>query len=158
MRRIALLLGALLACVVVAQASAAEISRDEYVERVEPICKVNSEANERILSGVRKQVKEGKLAVAAQQFLKAARALKQTRAQILAVPKPAADAAKLTKWLGYVKTEIALLEGIGRKLKSGDKTGAQQESVKLIDNTNRTNAQVVSFEFDYCWFEPSKYT
>jgi hypothetical protein len=157
-RRAALLLGALLVGVFAAQAAAAEISRDEYVERVEPTCKVNSEANERILEGVRKRVKEGKLDAAGAQFLKAARALRQTRAQILAVPKPAADAAKLTRWLGGVKTEVSLLEGIGRKLKAGDKTGAQKESVKLIDNTNRTNVEVVSFEFEYCWFDASKFT
>jgi hypothetical protein len=157
-RRTGLLLGALLVLAVAAQAAAAEISRDEYVERVEPICKVNSEANERILSGVRKRVQEGKLGVAAGQFMKAAQALKKTRTQILAVPKPAADAAKLTKWLGYVKTEVSILEGISRKLKAGDKVGAQKESVALIDNANRTNAEVISFEFQYCWFEPSKYT
>lgn len=158
MRRGALLLGALLSVIVVAQATAAEISRDEYVERVEPICKLNTEANERILTGVRKKVKEGKLKPAAQQFLKAAAALKKTRLQLLGVPMPGADEAKLTKWLTDVKSEISLLETIGRKLNAGDQIGAQQTSVKLVYNANRINAEVVNFEFTYCRFEPSRYT
>lgn len=159
MRRSALILVALLATVVVAQAAvAAEISRDEYRERVEPICKVNTEANERILAGVRKRVKAGELGKAASQFTRAAKALKKTRTQLLAVPMPSADQAKLTKWLGGVKTEVELLEGIGRALAKGDKHTAQKLVVQLTSNANRTNAGVISFEFTYCFFQPSKYT
>lgn len=159
MSRPAVLLAALLACLAVASAAAAaEISRDEYRERVEPICKVNTEANERILAGVRKEVKAGQLGKAAGQFTRAAQALKKTRTQLLAVPMPSADQAKLTKWLGDVKTEVELLEGIGRALAKGDKHAAQKLSVQLTSNANRTNAGVISFEFTYCFFQPSKYT
>ena len=55
----------LLIAVFASLAGAAEITRDEYVERVEPICKANTEANEKILSGVRADVKQNKLKLAA---------------------------------------------------------------------------------------------
>jgi molybdenum-dependent DNA-binding transcriptional regulator ModE len=86
-------------------ATAAEQTRESYVAAVEPISKTNTQANEKILKGVRQEVKAGKLAPAGAAFLKAAKALKQTYAPLAAVPQPAADAAKLTKWLSYVKAE-----------------------------------------------------
>lgn len=158
MRRASLLLAAVILFAVTAQTAAAETSRDEYRERVDPICKANAEANERILAGVQKRVSRGQLGAAAHQFVEAADALKKTRAQLLAVPMPGADSAKLTRWLGDVKTEVGLLELIGRKLGAGDKMAAQKAVVKLSQNANQANAEVLSFEFRYCRFEPSKYT
>ena len=69
--------------------------------QVEPICKTNTKANERILAGAEKKVKEGKLKVAAGQFT-AGRGRLQARPmkQIKAVPQPVADQAKLAKWAG----------------------------------------------------------
>jgi hypothetical protein len=136
---------------------AAEETRESYKEAVEPICKANTEANEKILKGVRAKVKAGKLDAASKQFLAAARALKRTRAQLLAVPKPAADATRLTKWLGYVKTEVQLFEAVGRKLANDEATAAQKMVVRLISNAKRANNLVLEFEFRYCRFQPSKF-
>jgi hypothetical protein len=136
---------------------AAEADRTEYVEAVEPICKANTEANEKILKGVRAEVKAGKLDSASKKFFAAARALKRTRAQLVAVPKPPADAARLTKWLGYVKTEVQLFEAVGRKLAKGESTSAQKMVVRLVSNARQANNQVLDFEFRYCRFQPSKF-
>src|SRR5438445_13040205 len=106
---------------IVSLAWAEEVTRAEYVARVEPICKVNAKANERILKNVRKEVKQGKLALAGRQFIKAAKALKKTYLELKAVPQPTADQARLTKWLGYVKTEVTLFEEAGKALKAGKK-------------------------------------
>jgi hypothetical protein len=59
-------------------AMAAELPRTEYKEQVEPICKANTEANEKILSGVREEVKQGKLKLAAAKFEQASSASKFT--------------------------------------------------------------------------------
>ena len=137
--------------------AAEEVTRESYKEAVEPICKENTEANEKILKGVRAKVKAGKLDAAARQFKAAARALKQTRAQLLQVPKPAADATRLTKWLGYVKTEVELFEAVGKKLANEETTSAQKMVVRLISNANKANSQVLDFQFRYCKFQPSKF-
>lgn len=139
-------------------AMAAEISREEYVERVEPICKTNSEANKKILAGVRAEVKQGKLKLAGAKFSKAATALKKTYRELKAVPQPSADEAKLTKWLSYVKKEAELFEGAAKALKDGNKQKAENYVVKLTHNANLANNTVLSFNFRYCKFEPSKYT
>jgi hypothetical protein len=142
----------------VAAPSAMAITRDEYKAQVEPICKTNSEANDRILKGVRQEVKQNKLKPAGAKFIKASNALKGTYNQLKAVEQPTADVAKLTKWLGYVKTEADLFNSAGKALKAGNKSKAQKFVNKLTTNANQANATVLTFNFRYCRFEPSKYT
>jgi hypothetical protein len=139
-------------------AMAEEVTRDTYKAAVEPICKTDTQANEKILKGVRQEVKAGKLKAAGTQFQKAAAALKQAYTQLKAVPQPAADTAKLGKWLAYVKTEAELFEEAAKALKANNKTKAQTIVVKLTHNANLANNQVLSFGFRYCKLEPSKFT
>jgi hypothetical protein len=144
--------------VTIAFAVAAEVTRESYKEAVEPICKVNTEANERILGGVRAEVRAGKLKPAAAQFAKAAAELKKTITQLRGVPRPPADTARLSHWLGKVSLEAGLFEAVGTKLRAGEKAEAQRTAVKLTSNANRANAIVIPFEFEYCRFEPSRFT
>ena len=139
-------------------ATAAEVTRESYREAVEPICKANTEANERILKGVRKEVKQGKLKPAAGRFEKTAKALRGTIVELKAVPQPPADRARLSKWLRLVTTEASYLDKVARQLRAGDKVGAQETVIRLTHNANQANNQVLAFEFKYCRFEPSKFT
>lgn len=141
----------------VALAIEAEPTRDEYVAAVEPICKRNSEANERILEGVKDQVKKGKLAPAGKRFIRASSALGATVRQIAAVPQPAADATKLTTWIGYLKKEKTYLQKIGGFLKSNDKYQAQKQAVELNRNNNKANNTVISFGFHECRIDSSRF-
>lgn len=136
---------------------AAEPTQESYVEAVEPICKTNTEANEKILKGVKSKVREGKLDAAAKQVRAAGRALKQARAQLLKVPKPAEDATRLTKWLGYVKAEVQLFESLARKLANDEKASAQKMVLRLYNTANQANSQVLDYQFRYCKFQPSKF-
>ena len=156
-KAIALSLTAALLLAIAAPAAMA-LTRDEYKANVEPICKKNSEANDKILKTVRKEVKEDKLKTAGAKFIKASNALKTTYNELKAVEQPAEDAAKLTKWLGYVKTEADLFKSAGNALKAGNKSKAQKFVNKLTQNANKANAEVLAFNFRYCKFEPSKYT
>jgi hypothetical protein len=139
-------------------AQAAEVTRESYTEAVEPICKVNTEANERILKGVRSKFKSGKLKAAATQFSKAGTALTKTVKQLKTIEQPTADKAKLAKWLKYVEEEASLFQQTAKKLNAGDKGGAQAMVIRLTHNANQANNQVLGFEFRYCRFEPSKFT
>jgi hypothetical protein len=125
----------------------AEVTPDEYKAQVEPICKANTQANE----------KKGKLSKASKQLVGAAKALKKTRLELLQIPTPSADAARLTKWLAGVKTEVDLLEAAGRKLANGERNGASQMVIRLKSNAMKTNNLVLSYEFHYCKFEPQKF-
>lgn len=138
-------------------ASGAEVTPDEYKEQVEPICKADTEANEKILDGVRANVKAGKLKKASRQLSGAAKALKQAYAQLSRVSKPAEDAARLTRWLSGIKTEAELFEATARKLAKGEKNAAQKMIVRLQTNATKTNNQVLDYEFRYCRLQPNKF-
>jgi hypothetical protein len=137
-------------------ALAAEQTREGYVEAVEPICKTNTEANDRILNGVKAEVRQGKLKTAAAKFTKAAAALKKAVKQLKAVPKPPADTAKLDKWLSYIDEEVELFERTAKKLKANDKNGALSMATRLTTAARKANNQVLSFEFKYCQVDPSQ--
>ena len=156
-KRLVLSLVAMAALLAAVPASAAEQTPEGYKEAVEPICKTNRHANEKVLDGVRKNVKDGKLKKASRQLFAAAKALKTARTQLLAVEKPTEDAVRLTKWLKGIKTEIELLEAAGRKLAHGEATAAIQMIVRLKSNANRTNTLVLDYEFRYCRINPAEF-
>jgi hypothetical protein len=162
MKKTRLTIGAAALCVtalIAAPAPAAEEpTRTEYKASAEPICKANSEANEHILKGVRKKVQQGKLGVAGGQFTRAASALKKTLRQLKVLPRPQADEQRLTDWLKGVGEEATLLQQAGTALKAEQRRKAETLSARLVSGARLTNAIVVPFSFQYCRFEPSKYT
>lgn len=148
---------ALVVALLVAVPVALADERDEYVAKVEPICKANTEANARILKGVKGQVQRGDLVPAGRRFIRASTALGKAVGQIAAVPQPSADTVKLTKWIGYLKSEKSLLQRIGQALKAEDKHKASKLAVKLNDNNTDANNTVLSFGFDECKIDSSRF-
>jgi len=147
-----------LALLAVPLAHAEEVTRDSYKEAVEPICKVNVKATERILDGVKAKVRAGKLGAAATQFSKAADAAHKAYLKLKAVPQPPADEARLTQWLGYIQKQEGYFRKISKKLKAGDENGATAMVFKLEHNANQANNKVLPFEFKYCRVDPSKFS
>jgi hypothetical protein len=145
-----------LVLVVCGAAFAAEVSRGEYKEAAEPICKASAKSNERILAGVRTEVKKGQLKTAAAKFAKASQEQAATLRELEALPRPSADEARLTKWFSYLKIEAELFATAGKKLKAGDKPGAQHIFTKLSLNINKANNQVLPFGFTYCRLNAAK--
>lgn len=138
--------------------AAAEPTREEYVARVEPICKRNVEANRRIFKGAKAEVKAGKLKLASRRFTRAAAAFRRTIGQIEAVPVPPGDEAKLARWLRYMRAESDFVEDIGKALAAGKKRRAEAISVRLNRNSTRTNNAALGFGFDYCRIEPTRFS
>jgi hypothetical protein len=149
---------AVVAAILALPAFAAEVSRTEYKAAAEPICKADTQANERILAGVRKEVQQGKLKPAASRFTEASLALKKALHELEQVPRPGADEARLAGWFSYVKIEAELFATAGHKLRSGDKPGAEKIVNKLTQNADKANLQVLPFDFRYCRLEPARFT
>jgi hypothetical protein len=155
-RKLIVLFAAAAMLLVAVPALAAESTPESYKAQVEPICQAGK-AKEEILKNVRREVREDKLKLASRHIATAAKALKQTHAQLLQVPKPAEDAARLTKWLKGIKTEVELLEATGRKLAKGEKNAATRMILRLKTNADRTNNLVLDYQFRYCRVDPSKF-
>lgn len=155
---LALVVGLLaVAPVAFAAESEAELEKREYIEKVEPICAGSTKSNSKILKGVKEQVKQDELVPAGKRFIRASGVLDKSTGQISKVPQPVAYAAKLTKWIGYLKQEGEYLRLIGKSLKAGDKYKAQKLAVKLNSNNNKANNTVISFGFKECRIDSSRF-
>ncbi|HET7418321.1 MAG TPA: hypothetical protein VFJ61_11925 [Solirubrobacterales bacterium] len=141
-----------------ATAGAEEVTRTTYREAAEPICQANTETNERILAGVRGEVKQGKLDLAAKRFSRASKALQGTVSELETLQRPPADMARLSRWLGFVSAEAELLKKTSRYLAAGKKGAAAGMVVRLKGVASRANNAVFAFEFEYCRFDPARFT
>jgi hypothetical protein len=152
---IALLLAALLAA---AAAPAAEApTRDEYVSRLEAICKPGALATQRVMKGARADIRAERLAVAAKKFARASGIFAGTVKRISAVPRPRADLERLKAWFTYLKRQSSYLDRIAVQLRRGNAIKAQRLTARFIHNGNLANNVVLAFGFDYCSFRFSRY-
>ncbi len=133
-------------------------TRPDYIAQVEPICKANTLASQRILAGARDKVKQKKLAGAGAQFIRAAAAFGKATGEIAAVPRPPADEPKLTKWIEHLRLVQSYLRKAGRALKNGDRNGTTIDVIKLRSASNAANNVVYDFEFHYCRITASRFT
>jgi hypothetical protein len=156
-RRSALAALVVLASVVPAAAASSAETIDEYRTEVEPICKVNASETQRVLSGARKEVSEGKLTLAGARFAKAHRSLSDAYRRLSAVPRPPAEAPRLGHWLSYVKSEVVLLAEVADALKAGQGNRAETFVAKLTHTANLANSQIVLYDLHYCKIEPGRY-
>jgi hypothetical protein len=151
----AALVAVLLSAAVAAAAQAP--TRDEYVGRLEAICKPDAEATQRAMKGARADIRAERLPVAAARFAKATSIFGSTVTKISAAPRPPADAAKLAKWFGYLKAQESYLRQITLQLRQDHAIRAQRLTARFIHNGNLANNVVLAFGFDYCSFKFSRY-
>jgi hypothetical protein len=132
-------------------------TRDEYVNRLEAVCKPDAEATQRTMQGARSDIGAERLAVAAAKFATAASIFGSTVKEISAAPRPPADAAKLSKWFGYLKNQESYLKQITAQLRADHAIKAQRLTARFIHNGNLANNVVLAFGFNYCSFKFSRY-
>jgi hypothetical protein len=160
MRRAAATAALLLAAALLVPVGAAALEgpRAEYREQVEPICRANTEKNAHILKGVRANVRKGKLRPAGRQLIRSSTALRGALAELRRVPRPPADAKRLSEWLGQIANQADLLTKAGRALIAGNRHRAGALVTQASNGARRANALVVSFEFRDCRLDASRYS
>jgi hypothetical protein len=141
----------------VTAAAAAAPTRDEYVTRLEGICKPDAEATQRAMKGARADIRAERLVLAAGKFGQATSIFGSTVKKIVPVPRPPADAAKLSKWFGYLKAQESYLGQITAQLRADHAIQAQRLTARFIHNGNLANNTVLAFGFDSCSFKFSRY-
>lgn len=156
-RALGALAGAVALCAASVALASEAPSRDEYVSRLEAICKPDAQATQRAMKGARADLKAERLALAAGKFAKAASIFGGTLRRISAVPRPAGDAVKLAKWFGYLKRQQAYLDDITVQLRDGHGIKAQRLTARFIHNGNLANNVVLAFGFRWCSFKFSRY-
>lgn len=141
-----------------ASAGAAEApTRDEYVDQLERVCKPDAEATRVAMRGARSDLSAERLAAAATKFAAAASIFGGTVRKIGPVPRPSADAAKLSKWFGYLQAQESYLKQITAQLRADHAIQAQRLTARFIHNGNLANNAVLAFGFNYCSFKFARY-
>jgi hypothetical protein len=150
-------LAALALIILPAVSATAEVTRTEYVARLEQICKPGSEATQRAVRGVRADVRAERLARAGSKFARAKRIFAATVRSISTVPRPEADRATLARWFAALGREKFYLGQMVATLQTSNVAGFQRVSARFIHEGNRANNAVVSFGFNYCSFKPTRF-
>lgn len=153
---IAAWLGAALAFAAVALGAEAP-TRDEYVGRLEAICKPDNEATQRAMKGARSDIQAERIAVAAGKFAKATEIFTGTVKAMAAVPRPAADTTKLSRWFGYLNEQEGYLRGVTTQLRADRVIKAQRQIARFIHSGNLANSVILPFGFESCEFKFSRY-
>lgn len=157
-RAVAITLLLVAAAVAAAIAPAAEApTRDEYVERLEKVCKPDAEATQRAMKGARGDVRAERYAVAAKKFAEALTIFGSTLKRISAVPRPAADTDRLKQWFTYLKRQEYYLRQITAQYRQEHPIQAGRLTARFIHNGNLANNVVLAFGFDWCSFKFSRY-
>jgi hypothetical protein len=141
----------------VAPGYAAENTRPEYVAQLERICKPGSEATQRAVRGVRAEVRDERLRVAAPKVAKAQQIFTHTVGAIAKVPRPSADRATLARWFTALGRENVALGRTAAALRTDDVARFEHVWADFIHEGNKANNVVVSFGFNYCDFKPSRF-
>jgi hypothetical protein len=136
-------------------------TRAEYVAQVEPICEANTVANQRILKNAKAKAQSGnqaKMSEAGGQFIHASTVFGATVRKLSAVPRPAADDARLLKWFGYLGIIKTNLHNLGKALKADEKIKAAHEQIRVERSANAANNVGFIFEFQACKLDRSRFT
>jgi hypothetical protein len=152
---IALVLVAALVAATVA-VGAEEPTREAYVTTVEPICKRDREAAEKLLSGTKEAIRDDRLDAAGRQLIRASRRFGGTIAQLLAVPRPPADEAKLQKWFGFLRILRDRIRQTGVFYREGRELRATYESIAAERTGNAANNVSFSLGFRFCRLSRSR--
>jgi hypothetical protein len=130
----------------------------EYVSRLESICKPGVEETQRAVRGVRSDIRQERLAIAARKLSRAGRIFDGTVGAISSVLRPPADAAQLSKWFRYLRVQESYLRRAASALRSERIVRYQHNAVRFVHTGNLANDVVIAYRFNYCRFKFSRFS
>lgn len=133
-------------------------TREEYLQRVEPICKRGDEANDRILKGSLGKINRGELPAAGRQVIRAADAFGKSVEQLGAVSRPVDDELRLERWFERLDKVEAELRSVGVALKKDNKVRANHAAIRAERAGNAANNASIEMGFRHCRFKGSRLT
>jgi hypothetical protein len=135
---------------------AEEPTLETYRAQVEPICKRDREAAEKILGGTKEAIREGRLDAAGRRLIRASRRFGETIGKLVAVPRPAANEEKLQKWFGFLRILRDRTRQTGVYYRQGERIRATHESIAAERTANAANNVSFSLRFRDCRLSRSR--
>jgi hypothetical protein len=127
-------------------------TRESYKVAVDPLCKANREANERIMAGARERVNKDQLKPAGKQFIRLSESFGGLIKQLTPVPAPPADAHRVERWFDSMRLLKQRLRNVGKYYKAEEKIKATHESILAERSGISANNTSIVFHFTYCRF------
>lgn len=143
---------ALLAFGALPLAQGGEQTRESYKAGVEPICRANRKANERIMAGVRQRLNGNKLKPAGMQFIRVSRSFGGLIGKLAKVPPPTTDAHRIERWLEIMKLLKTRLRLVGKYYGEGLKIKGNHEGILAERAGISANNTTIVLHFRYCRF------
>jgi hypothetical protein len=129
-----------------------EQTRESYKAQVEPICKANRKANEKIMAGARERVNKRKFEPAGKQFIRVSESFGSLIPKLAAVPPPPADEHRVDRWLEQMRLLKTRLRTVGKYYKEGEDIKAAHESILAERSGIAANNISIVFKVRYCRF------
>jgi len=129
-----------------------EQTRESYKTAVEPLCKVNREANERIMAGARERVNKDQLKPVGKQFIRLSESFGGLIKQLAPVPPPSGDSHRVDRWFDSMQLLKQRLRNVGRYYKAEEKIKAAHEAILAERSGLSANNTSIVFHFHYCRF------
>jgi hypothetical protein len=129
-----------------------EQTRDSYKAAVEPLCKANREANERIMAGTRERVNENQLKPVGRQFIRLSESFGGLIKRLTPVPPPLGDEHRVDRWFDSMRLLKQRLRNVGKYYKAEEKIKAAHESILAERSGISANNTSIVFHFHYCRF------
>lgn len=124
------ILAALVATLAVAlPAHGAERTKESYTERIEPLCKANRIANERIMSGARQRIKRKQFVPVGKQFVRVSGSFGKLIRRLAPVPPPTGYERTVQRWIKFMRLVKRRLFVVGKLYKAGEDIKAAHVSI-----------------------------
>ncbi len=143
---------ALVTLAVAPLAAGEEQTRETYKAQVEPICKSNRIANERIMRGARTRVNRNLLAPAGKQFIRVSRSFGRLIQRLAKVPPPETDGHRIERWMEIMKLLKNRLRLVGKYFVAGEKIRGTHESILAERAGISANNTTIVLHFRDCRF------
>jgi hypothetical protein len=130
-------------------------TREEYVAKVDPICKANTDTNKPLLRSAKKLGNDKKYKAASSKVAKAAANFTKTLKAIEAVVRPPEDSPRLEKWFKFLRIVQTNLSKVSKALKEENRVRAVHEEIRTERSSNAANNVSFVFGFKYCHLKAS---
>lgn len=135
-----------------AAAPAAEQTREAYKERVEPVCKANRIANERIMSGARQRLKRKMYVPVGKQFVRVSGSFGKLIKRLGPVPPPVGYERTVKRWIAFMRLIKQRLFKVGKLYRAGEDIKAAHMSILAERAGISANNISIVFKLRECRF------
>lgn len=125
-------------------------TRESYKAQVEPLCKANREANERIMAGARARVRRKELDRVGKQFIHVSISFAGLIERLAAVPPPVGDEHRVERWFVSLRVLRQRLRNVGKYYEAGEEIKAAHESILAERSGISANNTSIVLHFHYC--------